>query len=222
MTRVKICGLTNREDLALAVDAGADALGFIADVPVDTPREVDATTAADLVAAAPPFVTTTLVLMPESPTHAVGLARTVQPDVLQLHADFDPEEFQFVRAESSVKLVVVVDAADRERAREVDDVADAVLVDSTTDEGAGGTGETHDWAATRELAAAIDSPVVLAGGLTPENVAGAVETAAPYGVDVASGVESSGGVKDADAVRAFVRAVRRAELGALDEDEVMA
>jgi phosphoribosylanthranilate isomerase len=222
MTRVKICGLTSREDLAVAVDAGADALGFIADVPVDTPREVDATTAADLVAAAPPFVTTTLVLMPESPTHAVELARTVRPDALQLHADFDPEEFQFVRAESSAKLVVVVDAADHERAREVDDVADAVLVDSTTDEGAGGTGETHDWAATRELAAGIDSPVVLAGGLTPENVADAVETAAPYGVDVASGVESSGGVKDTDAVRAFVRAVRRAELGTLDEDEVMA
>jgi phosphoribosylanthranilate isomerase len=223
MTRVKICGLTSHDDLDLAVDAGADALGFVTDVPVDSPREIDSGTAAELVAAAPPFVTTTLVLMPESPTHAVSLARTIQPDVLQLHCEFDAEELQFVRAEASTKLVVAVDATDRERARDLDDVADAVLVDSTTDEGAGGTGETHDWDATRELATDLDSPLVLAGGLTPENVAEAVTTAGPYGVDVASGVESSDGVKDADAVRSFVRAVRRID-ARLDEsdEEVMA
>jgi phosphoribosylanthranilate isomerase len=220
MTRVKICGLTSREDLGAAVAAGADALGFITDVPVDTPREIDSGTAADLVAAAPPFVTTTLVLMPDSPQHAVDLARTIRPDVVQLHCEFDPAELQFVRAETSTKLVVVVDAADPDRAHEVDDVADALLVDSTTDEGAGGTGRTHDWAATRELAAALDSPVVLAGGLTPDNVVEAVETADPYGVDVASGVESSGGSKDHDAVEAFVRAVRRTDQDA--RGEVMA
>lgn len=218
MTRVKVCGLTSEEDLALAVDAGADAVGFIADVPVDTPREVDSCTAADLVAATPPFVTSTLVLMPESPSHVVTLARTIQPDVLQLHCEFDREELQFVRAESSTKLVVTVDASEEQRAHDLDDVVDALLVDSTTDEGAGGTGETHDWNATRDLAEALDSPVILAGGLTPENVAEAVHTADPYGVDVASGVESEGGTKDASAVYAFVRAVRRAD--AEDEGEV--
>jgi phosphoribosylanthranilate isomerase len=219
MTRVKVCGVTSEADLGVAVDAGADALGFITEVPVDTPREVDSGVAADLVAAAPPFVTTTLVLMPETTGHAVGLARTIQPDVLQLHADFDPEELQFVRAESSTKLVVAVDAAEPDRARELDAVADAVLVDSTTEEGAGGTGETHDWAATRDLAADLDSPVILAGGLTPDNVAEAVSTATPYGVDVASGVESEGGTKDAAAVRAFTRAVRRADAERAAETE---
>jgi phosphoribosylanthranilate isomerase len=158
--------------------------------------------------------------MPESPQHAVDLARTIRPDVVQLHCEFDPAELQFVRAETSTKLVVVVDADDHDRAHEVDDVADALLVDSTTDEGAGGTGQTHDWAATRELAVALDAPVVLAGGLTPDNVAEAVETAEPYGVDVASGVESAGGVKDHDAVEAFVRAVRGTDLDA--RGEVMA
>ncbi len=220
MTRVKVCGVTSEADLSLAVDAGADAVGVIADVPVETPREVDSGTAADLVAAAPPFVTTTLVLMPESPSHAVTLARTIQPDVLQLHCDFDREELQFVRAESSTKVVVTVDATEGDRARDLDDVVDALLVDSTTEEGAGGTGETHDWEATRDLAAGLDSPVVLAGGLTPENVTEAVRTAAPYGVDVASGVESEGGTKDPAAVRGFVRAVRQAD--AEDEDEVVA
>jgi phosphoribosylanthranilate isomerase len=219
MTRVKICGLTTPTDVETAIAAGADALGFITDVPVDTPREVDSTTAADLVAAVPPFVTTTLVLMPEESGHAVDLARTIQPDVLQLHCDFDPAELQFVRAESSTKLVVAVDADDPDRARELDDVADALLVDSTTEEGAGGTGETHDWAATRDLAAALDSPVVLAGGLTPGNVAEAVETAEPYGVDVASGVESGDGEKNAEAVHSFVSAVRRADSRRHGEDE---
>ena len=219
MTRVKICGLTTPADVETAVTAGADALGFITDVPVDTPREVDSTTAADLVAGVPPFVTTTLVLMPDESGHAVDLARTIQPDVLQLHCDFDPAELQFVRAESSTKLVVTVDADEPDRARELDDVADALLVDSTTEEGAGGTGETHDWHATGELAAELDSPVVLAGGLTPDNVAEAVSVAEPYGVDVASGVESSGGEKDAAAVHSFVSEVRRADGRLRDEDD---
>jgi phosphoribosylanthranilate isomerase len=226
MTRVKICGVTSPADLELVVDAGADAVGVITDVPVDTPREVDSGTAAELVAAAPPFVTTTLVLMPESPRHAVDLARTVRPDVLQLHAGFDPEELQFVRAESGAKLVVAVDASEHERARDLDPVVDALLVDSTTEEGAGGTGETHDWAATGDLGADLGAPVVLAGGLTPANVAEAVSTAEPYGVDVASGVESTRGTKQPEAVRAFVREVRRVEAerdgGEGSEDEVMA
>jgi phosphoribosylanthranilate isomerase len=210
MTRVKICGITREADLRAAVAAGADAVGFIADVPVDTPREIEPSRAADLVAAAPPFVTTTLVLMPESPGRAVELAATVRPDVLQLHCDFAPEELAFVRAETDAKLVVAVDVEDPERARAYDDVADALLVDSVTADGAGGTGETHDWEATGALARELASPVILAGGLTPENVGEAVRVADPYGVDVASGVEATGGVKDHDAVRAFVRRAKRA------------
>ncbi len=208
--RAKICGVTREDDLRAAVDAGADAVGFITDVSVDTPREIDPGRAADLAAAAPPFVTTTLVMMPDSPERAVELAATVRPDVLQLHGSFDADELRFVRAETAAKLVMSVSADDPTVARDYDDVVDALLVDSVTDEGAGGTGETHDWEATRDLAADLDSPVVLAGGLTPDNVAEAVETVAPYGVDVASGVESDGGVKDHDAVRAFVRNAYRA------------
>jgi phosphoribosylanthranilate isomerase len=94
------------------------------------------------------------------------------------------------------------------------DSADAVLVDSVDDAGGGGTGETHDWDRTREFADSVDVPVVLAGGLTPENVGEAVETVEPYGVDTASGVEHEGGLKDHDAVRAFVAAARRSAIPA--------
>lgn len=210
MTRVKICGLTREADVRAAVDAGADAVGIISGVSVDTPREVDAAAAAELAARVPPFVAATLVTMPETPAEAVSLARSLGPDVLQLHADFDAEELGFVRAETATKIVPVVGCDERDRARELDEAADALLVDSTDGAGAGGTGETHDWEATRALARDLDSPVVLAGGLTPANVADAVRAVEPFAVDVASGVEAEGGVKDHDAVTAFVRRARAA------------
>ncbi|MCD2200283.1 phosphoribosylanthranilate isomerase [Halobacterium sp. KA-4] len=203
MTRAKICGLTNERDRRAAVDAGADALGFIVDVPVDTPREVSVERAADLVAAAPPFVTTVLVTMPESPERAVELVDRVNPDAVQLHGDGPVSDVAYVAANTSAAVLKTVDSADPEGAR-YDDVADALLVDSVDEEGAGGTGRTHDWDATREFADSVDSPVVLAGGLTPENVAEAVATVEPFAVDVASGVERTGGEKDHDAVRRFV------------------
>ncbi|MFC4357180.1 phosphoribosylanthranilate isomerase [Halobium salinum] len=210
MVGVKVCGVTRAADLRAVADAGADAVGVIADVSVDTPREVDPSEAASLVASAPPFLTTTLVTMPDSPERAVELAEIVQPDVLQLHADFDPDEFRFVRAETRSRLVAVVPSDEPNRALDLEGAVDAVLVDSVSEDGAGGTGRTHDWERTRELAASLPMPLILAGGLDPDNVADAVEAVGPYAVDVASGVEASGGVKDHDAVRAFVRSAKRA------------
>lgn len=209
MTRVKICGITSREDLRTAVEAGADAVGLLVDVPVDTPREIDPRLAADLAAATPPFVTTVLVTMPETPGRAVELARTVEPDALQIHSELSAGDLAYLNASVEPYVLKAVDAADAERARQYDDVADALLVDSADDEGAGGTGRTHDWERTREVTADLDSPVVLAGGLTPENVGDAVRAVEPFAVDVASGVESSGGEKDPDAVAAFVENAKR-------------
>lgn len=218
MTRVKLCGVTTAADLALVADAGADAVGIISDVSVDTHREVAPTTAADLVAAAPPMLATTLVTMPEEPGNAVGLAGAIQPDLLQLHADFTPDELRGIRAETGTKLVVAVDADEPDRTHELDGVVDAILLDSTTDEGAGGTGETHDWSAAGDLATDLDTPVVLAGGLTPAVVGEAVETARPYGVDVASGIEGDDGTKDAERVDQFVQEVRDADARLADTD----
>ena len=209
MARVKICGITRSADLRAAVEAGADAVGVIADVTVDTPREVDLAEAAELVAEAPPFVTTTLVTMPESPSDAVDAVRTVQPDVIQLHGEFDADELGYLRSETGRKLVVAVDSGEADRARKLDSAVDALLIDSTTEEGAGGTGRTHDWEATSDLARELRSPVVLAGGLTPDNVSEAVRIVSPYAVDVASGVELTGGVKDHTALATFVRNAER-------------
>ena len=204
MARVKICGLTNAADLQAAIEAGADAIGVISEVSVTTPREVDRGTAAELVAAVPPFVTATLVTMPDSAERAVELARTTAPDAIQLHGEWTVDELRYIRAETERKVLLTVGADDPARAEEFDGAVDAFVVDSTDDSGAGGTGETHDWRATGELAARLTTPVVLAGGLTADNVAEAVRVADPFAVDVASGVELADGRKDHNAVARFV------------------
>lgn len=205
MVRSKICGVTSEADLRAVAESGADAVGIITDVSVDTPREVPPERAAELVAAAPPFLSTVLVSMPDTPTRAVELAGAVAPDAIQLHGTFDDEDVRHVRREARANVITAVDAADPDRVRSYDGVADAILLDSTTEGGAGGTGETHDWEAARALVDDCTTPVVLAGGLTPENVADAVRTVDPYAVDVSSGVERAGGRKDHDAVASFVR-----------------
>lgn len=215
MTRVKVCGITCEADLRVAVEAGADAVGLLVDVPVDSPREIDARTAARLAEATPPFVTTVLVTMPEGPEDAVTLAETVEPDAVQIHGDLGAGDLAYMTASVEPQVLKTVAAANPERAREYDEVADALLVDSVDEEGAGGTGRTHDWSHTAEVTADLDSPVVLAGGLTPENVGDAVRTVEPFAVDVASGVESenvaeSGGRKDSEAVTTFVEKAKQA------------
>jgi phosphoribosylanthranilate isomerase len=201
MTWVKICGLTARSDLDAVVAAGADAIGVTVDVPVETPREIDSKQAADLAAAAPPFVTTVLVTMPETAEAAVELVEEVRPDAVQIHGDLPSEELSVLSESVRGGVIRAVSPGEAERH---DASADALLVDSLDESGAGGTGEAHDWERTRELAATLSSPVILAGGLTPENVAEAVETVRPFAVDVASGVEARPGRKDADAVASFV------------------
>ena len=215
MTRVKVCGITSREDLQVAVAAGADAVGLLVDVPVDSPREITPTQAKQLAAATPPFVTTVLVTMPETPESVVELADAVGTDAVQVHGELGTGDLAYLTASVEAQVLKTVDAAAPEQARRYDDVADALLVDSVDDDGAGGTGRTHDWDRTAEVTADLDSPVVLAGGLTPENVAAAVQTVDPFAVDVASGVESetpgaNGGRKDPDAVAEFVENAKRA------------
>jgi phosphoribosylanthranilate isomerase len=214
MTRAKVCGITREADLRAAAAAGADAVGIVCDVPVDTPREVSPERAAELAAAVPPFVTSVLVTMPDSAAAGADLVDRVGTDAVQEHGDLSPAEVGDLRAAVDADVIKSVDAAEPERATEYDGVADALLVDSVDADGGGGTGETHDWVRTREATADLDAPLVLAGGLAPDNVAEAVRTVGPFAVDVASGVEESGGVKDHDAVRAFVRNAT----GALEAD----
>ena len=206
MARAKVCGLTREADVQAAVAAGVDALGFIVDVDVDTPREITPAKAEQLIDTVPPFVTTVLVTMPDAAADAVMLAELVGADAIQTYG-LPPADLSVVINDFHG---AVIPAVSPEEVAEYGHLGYALLVDTPREEGGGGTGETHDWERTREVTADLDRPVVLAGGLTPENVAEAVATVEPYAVDTASGVEREGGVKDHDAVRAFVERARQA------------
>lgn len=208
-TRVKICGLTRAADRDRAIEAGADAVGFITGVPVDTPREITPEQVSELVDGVPPFVTSVLVTMPETVEEAVELQEEAGADAIQIHGTLTPSQIEELQERAGVPVVAAVDVGDEEIAAYAD-AASAVLVDSTDEDGGGGTGRTHDWDRSRELREAIESPLILAGGLTPANVAEAVEAVEPFAVDTASGVEQSGGVKDAEAVAQFTRRAQRA------------
>lgn len=204
MPRVKICGFTREADVEAAVAAGVDAVGAIVDVSVETPREVSARRARELFASVPPFVSTVLVTMPDGLERARELLGVVEPDAIQVHGGLDPAAIEALAAEISTLVALEQDDPAIEAAARA---ADAVVVDSTDERGAGGTGETHDWRATRKLD--LPAPIVLAGGLTPENVTRAVEVVEPYAVDVASGVETDPGQKDPGMVTDFVAAAGR-------------
>jgi len=210
--RVKVCGHTRPEDVTASVAAGVDAVGVIADVPVETPREVSLEQAETLLAGVPPLVTGVLVSMPKTLQQARTLLDTVAPDAIQIHGGLDPEAVAALNTSTDTEVLAAVDAGDPATVEAYADAADALLIDSIAADGGGGTGQTHDWEQTASIVRSVSVPVLLAGGLTPENVADAVITVDPFGVDVASGVERTGGHKDTDAVAAFVTAAKQAEV----------
>lgn len=221
MTRVKICGAVHAADRDAALSAGADAVGVVSGVTVDTPREVDRATAREILAGVPPLSTAVLVTMPSSVQEAVRAVDYVRPDAVQVHGTLDPDQIGALGRRVRCRVVAAVDAADP-ALEEYAEAADAVLVDALSAEGGGGTGETLDWERTADAVADLDAPVILAGGLTPDNVGGAIRTVEPDGVDVATGVERATieddaaaddgrpGRKDPAAVRGFVANARRA------------
>jgi phosphoribosylanthranilate isomerase len=210
MTRVKVCGHTRTEDIRASVAAGVDAIGVISDVPVETPREVARERAADLLDAVPPLVSGVLVTMPETVDDAEELVAATEPDAVQVHGTLDPQEVEALTASIPQSVLVALDHdADLDAYAAV---ADGLVVDSLDEAGGGGTGRTHDWDRTADVVESLDIPVLLAGGLNPENVADAVETVRPFGIDVANGVERDGGIKDHDAVERFVDRTRNARV----------
>jgi len=217
MIRVKICGTCNEDDLRATVASGADALGFVVEYPDPVPWSLDRERARELMAQVPPFVSTVLVTTGR-PGAIVDLVSATSPDVVQLHGEESPAVVDRVTAEldpAGVRTLkaVSIDAdgpldEQREtvRAFEASGVDGLVLDAEAPDRRGGGTGRTVPWDRARRLVAHTEVPVVLAGGLTPENVADAVETVEPYGVDVISGVERERGSKSPERMRAFVDA----------------
>jgi phosphoribosylanthranilate isomerase len=200
--RVKICGITNLPDAQVAVEAGADALGF--NFYEKSPRFVPTQTTAEISRSLPPFTLRVGVFVnpaEELVRRAIGECGL---NLLQFHGD-EPPEFCTQFGLMSMKAFRVRDAGSLKELPKYQ--TDAWLLDAYASDLFGGTGEKFNWNLAIE-AQKIGKPVFLAGGLTPENVAEAIRQVQPFGVDVSSGVESSPGRKDHAQVRAFIKAAK--------------
>jgi len=201
MVRVKICGITSLEDALMAVEAGADALGFV--FFRGSPRFISPERAAAIICRLPPFVQTVGLFVNEEQATVNEVTDRCGLDLVQLHGEETPGYCAAVRRRI-VKAFRVKDAST------LDDMANyrvaACLLDAWSPAAHGGTGTTFNW----EIAAraAASHRIILAGGLTPGNIAGAVATVHPYAVDVSSGVESEPGKKDAGLVTRFIRSCK--------------
>jgi phosphoribosylanthranilate isomerase len=213
--KVKICGITREEDLAAAVNAGADAVGFLVGVPA-SPRNLSIERAETLLKQVPVFVTSVVVTAPQSIDGLVEVCERLKPTAIQIHGkkDFKASEIrEQVRHIRLIKTVYVTEDAVNGTTIEGLKAFDAVLLDSAAKGQYGGTGRVHDWNISRQIREAVAPlPLILAGGLKPENVKEAVETVQPYAVDVASGVELRQAVKDHDKVRAFIENAKETKL----------
>lgn len=204
-TRVKICGITREQDAFAAVDHGADALGFVFYEP--SPRFVTLAAAAAIVRRLPPFVTSVGLFVNAEAAWVARVVDEVGVDLLQFHGQECPEYCARHRR-PWIRAVAMRPDVDP-RAEAVKFAAGrGLLLDAYRPGVPGGTGETFDW---ERIPTELAARVVLAGGLTPDNVGAAVRRVRPYAVDVSGGVEAARGIKDADKIKRFIDEVRRAE-----------
>ncbi|HIE33084.1 MAG TPA: phosphoribosylanthranilate isomerase [Thermodesulfobacteriaceae bacterium] len=201
--RIKICGITNLEDALLAIELGASALGFI--FYPRSPRYIEPEAARKIISHLPPFVTTVGVFVNESEDFIRKVLSEVGLDLVQLHGDespdlcarFFPKAIKALRVRSLEDLKAI--SAYKGKIR-------AVLLDTYVKGIPGGTGQTFNWDLARK-AKKFGIPVILAGGLRPENIKEALQTARPFAVDISSGVEASPGKKDPEKLQALFAAI---------------
>jgi len=202
--KIKICGITNQEDAETAVHEGADALGFV--FYSQSPRYVEPAVAKQIIRSLPPFVLPVGVFVNQDLDTVRGLFDDCGLALAQLHGDESPgfceslrrPVLRALRLRDRSSFLALAEFKGRMGVR-------GFVVDAFSDTVYGGTGHTTDWSLAGEVAKAV--PILLAGGLTPENVQEAIRQVQPYGVDVSSGVEQSPGRKDSSKVRAFIQSV---------------
>jgi len=202
LIKIKICGITNSEDACAAASLGANALGFIF-VP-GTPRYIKPQAAARIISELPPFITTVGVFADASLEIVSETVRLCGLSAVQLHGSETPE---YCREIERAKLIKAFRVKDRNSLSSIPEYkVSAYLLDTYVKGKKGGTGETFNWELARE--AKEYGKIIIAGGLTPENVAQAIQHVQPYAVDVSGGVESSPGKKDHAKIRAFIENAR--------------
>jgi phosphoribosylanthranilate isomerase len=205
-TRVKICGITRPEDGIEAARLGADAIGLVFYAP--SPRHVTVAQAQAVCAVLPPFVSVVGLFVDAPAAEVLEVLQAVPLDVLQFHGDEAPA-YCAAFGRPYLKALRMRDGLDvAAEARRYAD-AQGLLLDTYVPGEAGGTGQSFDW---QRVPQGLDQPIILAGGLTPDNVAEAITTARPYGVDVSGGVEQAKGIKSAAKMATFMRGVESVQV----------
>jgi len=218
MVRVKICGITSIEEARLVARCGADAIGFLVGQRHTAADFITADTAREIFFKLPPFITSVLVTHLEDRGEILSIAEKIPCPVLQLHSDLEPSRLKTIREMASPRKILgkinVQDENALTRAREIEGCVDAIILDSidVSTGRVGGTGLVHDWSLSSRIVSASQVPVVLAGGLKPENISEAVRLVRPWAVDVNSGVEDPHGRKEEQRVRRFIELVKRLDL----------
>ena len=196
--KVKVCGMTSLKDALVAVEEGADAVGFI--FYKKSPRSVTMKIVREIVLELPPFVDTVGVFVDETAVQINKIADYCNLDIIQLHGDESPTFCKRIRR----KVIKAFRIKDMQSVKKISSFqVSGFLLDTFSENLHGGTGKVFDW--NLVLPAKKFGPVIMAGGLTPNNVQQAVRQVRPYGVDVCSGVESEPGIKDHKKVRAFLK-----------------
>ncbi|MBB3602020.1 phosphoribosylanthranilate isomerase [Mycolicibacterium sp. BK556] len=209
MIHVKICGIRRLQDALAAAEYGADALGFLVGQRHSSPDFLQPDEAATIIAALPP-VDTVLVTHLSEPDDIVTLAITMGVATIQLHGDTSPNQTRAIKDRMPdiklAKAIHVIDHQSIDTARQYANTVDALVLDTinTSTDQVGGTGQTHDWSISRQIVAQVPIPAILAGGLTPDNVADAIRNVRPYGVDVNSGTKGPDGYKDRATLKRFI------------------
>lgn len=199
--RVKICGITRLEDALAAIAAGADALGFVFYPP--SPRYISPDAAAAIVVQLPPFVTTVGLLVNPQPEDVHDLLQAVPLSLLQFHGE-ESNAFCAQFKQPWIKALAIKPESDVEALIAAHPAASGILLDAWHPDLKGGTGQSFDW---KNFPRSSRQAMILAGGLTPANVAEAVRMTRPYAVDVSGGVELSKGIKSAELINTFIAAV---------------
>ena len=203
-TRVKICGITCVEDAMNTVNAGADAIGLV--FYASSPRAVTIAQAQQIVAALPPFISVVGLFVNAKQTEIESVLSEVRLDILQFHGDETASDCQQINLPYYKAIRVKADTNLLQYEAEFKS-AKALLLDTYSEAAVGGTGQVFDWGLIPKN---LSKPVILAGGLTAENVASAILQVRPYAVDVSGGVEQNKGIKDAAKIAAFMRGVSNA------------
>lgn len=214
--RVQIAGLSTLEEALAAEQFGADALGFTVRLPTGVHDGLTEAKARSIIAKLPPFITSVAITYVDNAREAIDLCRYLGAHALQLHGPFPDREIEMIRVGAPhlkiLRAVHVTGEQSVEQARMLGRKVDAIILDTyDPDTGrSGATGKVHDWSISRRIVETCRAPVILAGGLNPDNVAAAIEAVAPWGVDCHTGVENPDGSRNFTKLEAFIEQSKRA------------